>query len=503
MRIRRLKFSLPEDVGLQNIDQFAEIAEDLKLMLNGVGKTSGAFEACLKDFRALARRKNKEKFCERIKNGRDIRAVIHLWLTEPSVLTLMPISEDILKQFGVARKSLSLLALYELTQLFMIQFDKVDQGPLVYFSKLIIKEFKKLQGRHLIEGLENLKENSNWLMSTKGPFRVAEYAKEYELDFDVAIDELGLPKDIGGRYIELSKNHYYIETIASLDPVHDENHSILKDIVSPSVKESRYREDLWLGHAVVRAMIDNVVEHNVTIPQNWLQIILSITGDPRVPAQSPRFARWWARIGEPYISHMRGWLSRFDFRLFLEILDEYAKRSNDSDLKRMFPPRERFLEGLYDLDLIQNTRLFISTNAERYLRQNYKRDELPNYATVRDGNKSIIYLNVGGMHIVEGTHVFAIRIYDKLPRGNPLTDYDVRSRTPADLSTKLTKKYIDEFGESSNMPERIPHHPNIAWQHKVLKCLAEFNVDVNPEKVFTYSDYRTYRKEFGIRNWSR
>ena len=29
----------------------------------------------------------------------------------------------------------------------------------------------------------------------------------------------------------------------------------------------------------------------------------------------------------------------------------------------------------------------------------------------------------------------------------------------------------------------ITHHPNLTWQHKVIECLAEFGVDVNPEEV--------------------
>lgn len=502
MRIRKLIFTLPEETGLQNIDQFDEYAEQLRSMLKGIGQTTDAFEICLKDFRALARRRNIDTYCKRIKTGRDIRAVIHLWLTDEHVSSLIPVSIIILQQFRNVRNNLSLLALYELVELFMIQFDNIDATQLAYLSNFLVNEFKKTQGRLLIDDLENLRKNSNWLLSLKGPYKVAEYAKEHKKDFDVALTDLGIPQEIGGRYIELSKNHYYIKTIASLDPIRDEKHSIFEEVVSTSVKESRYREDLWLGHAVVKTMIDNVISHKVAISQNWLQVILNVAGDPRVPTFSARFSRWWARIGDSYILHMRGWLSQFDFRLFLEILDEYAKRSNNSDLKRMFPPREKFLEGLYDLGLIQNTRLFISTNAERYLLRNYNKDELPNYAKVRDGNKSIIYLNVGGIHIVEGTHVFAIRMYDVLPQKNSLTDYNVQSHSPASLSTELTEQYIEEFGTFSNMPVRIRHHPNLTWQHKVMESLAEFGVGVNPEKVFTKSDYRQYKREFGIHTWS-
>ena len=499
MRLRKLSFSLPEEAGLKDINQFKDRTTKLKKLLKGVGKSSNEFEKSLRELAALARCRDVDKFCDRINSGKDIRAVIHLWLTDSRVYDMMPVSKQILYQFRKIRPSLSLMALYELIELFMVRFDRIESAQLSYLSKFLIGEFGKTRGRVLIRELESLREHSRWLLSTQGPIKVAEYAAKNKLDFDVAVARLGVPQEIGGRYIELARNHYYIKTIDALDPVADEKHPILTEVVSESVKESKYQEDLWLGHAVVRSIIANVIKHNVHISQNWLQVILSIAGDPRVSARSVRFSRWWARIGEPYISHMRGWLSRFDFRLFLEVLSDYAESSNNFELKKMFPPREKFLEGLYELDLIENTRLFLSTNADRYLRSNYNIEELPSYAKVQDPNISVIYLRVGGMHIVEGTHSFSIRIYDRLPKDNSLIDYEVQSLKTKTLRTRIAEKYIDQFGATNVMPAKITHHPNLAWQHKVIECLAEFGVDVNPEEVLTRSDYRQYRRKYGIR----
>ena len=136
MRLRKLSFSLPEEVGLKDINQFKDRTAKLKKLLKGVGKSSNEFEKSLRELAALARCKDVDKFCDRINSGKDIRAVIHLWHTDSRVYDMMPVSKQILYQFRKIRPSLSLMALYELIELFLVRFDRIESAQLSYLSKV-------------------------------------------------------------------------------------------------------------------------------------------------------------------------------------------------------------------------------------------------------------------------------------------------------------------------------------------------------------------------------
>src|SRR5690606_913390 len=118
------------------------------------------------------------------------------------------------------------------------------------------------------------------------------------------------------------------------------------------------------------------------ISQSWQSAILSIAGDPRVPKTSRNFQRWWVLLGEKRIGLMRGWLSRLDLKLFLKLLEQSAKDGSVSDMERMFESRRLFMEGLVEQGLVTNSRLFLSAHAEAYLKSNFNKDELPEYARV-------------------------------------------------------------------------------------------------------------------------
>ena len=208
--------------------------------------------------------------------------------------------------------------------------------------------------------------------------------------------------------------------------------------------------------------------------------MLRIAGDPRVPESSLNYQKWWAVLGSERVRSMKGWLSRVDLKLFLEILDDYGKSSGKRDMQRMFPSRKRFLDGLIEQGLVAHSRLFLSAEAERFLKRNFAAEDLPDYATVSGSQTTTIYLQVGHLHMIEGSHSFAMRLSSDIPEIPEILNYETRKFS----HNKLTIMR-DEV-------ERIIHTPYRFWQHNAIQYMRNRGIYLDVEKLFSKRDYRDY-----------
>ncbi|MEN1354777.1 EH signature domain-containing protein, partial [Pseudomonas aeruginosa] len=92
-------------------------------------------------------------------------------------------------------------------------------------------------------------------------------------------------------------------------------------------------------------------------------------GDPRISRNSPNYREWWQFLGEERVQKVRGWLSKEDLRLFLQAVEQFGIETQNDDLQRMFPARKQFLEGLFKLKLIRNTRLLLGGRAQHSVKR--------------------------------------------------------------------------------------------------------------------------------------
>ena len=195
-----------------------------------------------------------------------------------------------------------------------------------------------------------------------------------------------------------------------------------------------------------------------------------------------------------------GWLSRVDLLLFLKVLEDYAENHGKSDMKRMFPARKKFLEGLFDMGLVEDSRLFLNYNAEDYLEgylnENYKKSELPTYATV-SSSQSMIYLKVAGKHLIEGTHSFRLWIFEDLPQTCKIFDYSKSNFTIFDLRNSIERDFLRAFKGTKKTYKAITHAPN-SWQYTAMQVFSDFGVQIDPEKVLTKQNYLNYKRKYGI-----
>jgi len=385
--------------------------------------------------------------------------------------------------------------------------DKIDQIThtpsntfIEFLFQYYLSEYNRISAlpsvsQWLIKAREKRKLNQwydRYLISPSGPQWLAERAIREKTDFDQVMGNLGLDQYKSGQYMELAQRIYYVEQLKVI-PV-NQPHELLIEVQKPVVFNAQYNGDELLGHQILSILIAKAPAQN--IHESWLNVIMAIAGDPRIPPSHPRYITWWSGVPNHLISKVRGWLSRLDLKLFLEALEDFSSSSNDLDMKRMYPSRKQFLEGLYDKKLILNTRLYMSRQMAQYLRRNYKAEHLPDFSIIQDNDKSIIYVDLGDAHLVEGSHSCYLWVYKSLDPSATLFNYAKKQETYGGLTAGLDRA-MQRYRRGARA--KITHSPvNFGWQRRAVEELQHLAVDIKMKDVLTEKDYRSYVRKFGV-----
>lgn len=491
------RFSLPE-WRPQDLQFLQEQAHRLRHVSKSAGGASDALKKRATEIlKAVA---SGHPLVQQVKSGKDIRALLMLWLhyNENGQLFAekVPSSQALFKRFLAVRPCLSKLALHDLAQVYFNHFDRFPDLPLLcnYLQAQFAKQ--KFSGAQNL--LANLSRHSKAVFNPNAPAAIVDLAIRQQRTLPDILSAYGVP-ETDGIFRERCTLLYYVSRLEQLKP--GEESDLFAEVLQKKVVNAPYRDGLLIGHAVLNTLIGKVNQARVAMPENWMKIILTIAGDPRVPSSAASFQTWWRRLDQSYIDQVRGWLSRFDLDLFLRAFEAYANQNGDEDLRRMFPARKRFLEGLYEHGLIANTRLFIGTHAIEYLKQNYDAKELPVFAKLKHKDKSIIYMEVAGFHIIEGSHSAKFWVFDRLPARTNILNYNATTFSQSELGADLQRAYDWEARINPNLNGTrtgIVHHPNITWQHKVVNTLEKLGIRLDVEKLLTPEDYRKYKQKYGL-----
>ncbi|WP_257291908.1 EH signature domain-containing protein [Endozoicomonas sp. ONNA1] len=438
-----------------------------------------------------------------IRRGKDIRALIWLWLEYEDVYKRLILGDQIFKRFESIRPKMSKLALYDLTLFYLQNFDDVKGFELL--CDFLKRQYQKQDFSRNDSSLANIKLYRKIIFNASGPQSLVEEAVSCNKPLNDILRNVGLPEGRPGRFSEACTNIYYLNQVEKL--AIGENSTLFPEMVQEKVAKAAFKNGLFIGHALINILIGKVLGAGVEMPENWMKVILAIAGDPRVPKGAKSYQTWWSIIDNQYIVSVRGWLSRFDLGLFLKAIDAFAKRRGKDDLQRMFPARKIFLEGLFELGVVKNTRLFVGRSANSFLLDNYRQSELPSYAHLADNDKCIIYMQVGDYHIIEGSHSSYLWIYDRLPSRQHINNYDINKFGARELGVGLKEVYTREFqerqddlfSEPSMYPFRIQHNPNnLSWQRSALKALHYCGLDIDAEAVLSEQDYQYLRQCYGL-----
>ena len=156
----------------------------------------------------------------------------------------------------------------------------------------------------------------------------------------------------------------------------------------------------------------------------------------------------------------------------------------------MYPSRKQFLEGLLKQELVTGTRLFLTYEAERYIKKHYKTEHLPSYSIVDGGSpKPLVYISLNDAHVVEGTHSCYFWVYERLAESAVVFNYNKRKFTYRELTVGLNERMLREQHEGCYTA--IQHNGN--WQMKAAIALKELGVNIDASMLLTKADYQRYK----------
>ncbi|MFT5700278.1 MAG: hypothetical protein ACI8ZB_003150 [Desulforhopalus sp.] len=473
--ISQLNFNLPEK-------PFGSFPKRLDLVTEKVralaGKAGTGNETYNKAYSAVAAsiRKNQDLLSV-IDKPIKIRALANLIGSE--FQDRIDLSGDLLEKINHLKPKPSSLFIENVYQHYLTKYDKLSDHPVVA---------DWLKSAMAAKGL--LTENQKQILGSHGPHWLAGQCIKNKREFSNQIRHLNLQNYKAGRFLTIAKQIYFVKQLEGI-PV-NKPHEILEELQHSSVVEARYDETYLLGHKVLQILIARAPEHG--IHDSWLNVIMGIAGDPRVPTTHSNYRKWWSALEPRFNRKVRGWVSRLDLRLFLEAIRDYSDQSGDYELKRMFPARKFFLEGLLNKQLITNTRLYLSSGAVSYLRRNYKKEHLPIFSRV-DGNRSIIHVELGGVHLIEGSHSCYLWIYPKMHESAIVFDYSETYVTYRSLTQGLSDAM---YGKGTPSIANITHNPtNFSWQHRAIGELKSIGVNITARDVLPPEDYHDYLRRHG------
>ena len=476
LAIRKLKFSIPDMPFGRNPQAIGELTTELKKVTKKAGTENSKFKAAFSEVYSSAKSSGDVQ--------RHLNSKIHIRAfaiaLQSDVGKRIKITDKLIEKINQLSPKPGSLLIDSLYQHFLNEFESLE-SPKALMEWLV-------WARRLRKTLEWYDEN---LISMDGPDWLAARAIDHDIDFDQQLVELELNHFSSGQFMTVSKRIYYVEQLRSI-PVNSD-HDLLLELQKKRVFESRYDENQLLGHQVLQILIGRAPDSDIC--DSWLNTIIAIAGDPRVPNSHHNYTKWWSHLSSKDIAKVRGWLSKLDLKLFLEALQNYSDSSGDDELQRMYPSRKRFLEGLFDAGYITHTRLYLSWSAANYLKRNYKPEHLLSFSSV-DGNKSIIHVELDNRHIIEGSHSCYLWVYRSLDESATVFDYNKTSESYSGLTSRLGTAMANK----GHPPvDKIQHLPaNFNWQRKAVKAMNSIGVGIKMKDVLTDSDYSSFIRRFGV-----
>lgn len=500
MRFPIIRFADP-DAGISlNRVAWRALTDKAELLNAGVGR-SVAFEEAIADLLSMVANRRFEGIKAKLKRRVFARALTQLWLEDRdfrhTTLTGSLLEALVSSQGG----GLGLLTLYNLIALYFQEFDHLSQykgraapsSLLEELSTCILAQVVESKGPKNDDSnvlLQNLREKGHELLNLNGPNRIVNSAKYQNLELEVYLQRLGLADFISGRYADVCRSLYYLETLRTI-PL-GAHTKVFNELLKPTVYSALYSDSLTIGLAALEIIIDR----SHTYPgQNWQNFVIDLAGDPRIANRSMGFKDWWEPLGEFRQARVKSWLAKEDLSLFLRAVEQYGLSSGDAALQRMFPARKRFLEGLLEQGVVKSARLMLGADAKSSVLQFIDKKLIDANVALDGGmsDKAVIYLNCGKFHIIEGSHNFKIWVYLSQP-SELLMNYSVRSLTYSQLIHTIPEQYTKSYPGRAMFSVR--HQGE--WQSKVILFLHREGVNVDVEKLLTPAAYRLFLSRHGV-----
>lgn len=495
----KLKLPAPESLRLDwkpaALDGWRLLVKETRLLGERAGK-GDLFQQVTMELLQMSRTMQFHRLPELLKKRVTARALTQLWL-ENSDYRQRLMNRKLL-QVLVERQQpvLGIMALHNLITLYFKEFDRLDQQEEGLRDELEAMIRHQLDVRR--ESLERqttrdlltiLNGKASWLLSSDGPKRLVDQVRSNNQELAEAFQNLELRGLDTGRYADICRAHYYLETLKEIRL--GQYHEVFSELFKPSVSKAPYQGQKRIGHAALEILIDRAEGDP---GEAWQNFIMELAGDPRIASSTRNYREWWKPIGEDRIEKVRSWLAKEDLRLFLKALEQYGRESGKADLQRMYPARKKFLEGLDQLKMVRRTRLMLGKEAEAAVKKILGSELKTSYVKLSNmPDKAVIYIDCGDFCLLEGSHSFKLWVY-MYPPSEKLYSYDVEELSHQDLTISVPYIYREKYGDDAPYIA-ITHHPT-TWQNRVFEFLADQGISLDIEVLL--DDYDYYLERFGM-----
>lgn len=501
MALKLPKFRIPAMEWKSPIeDQWQQLVVRTSALGQKVGQ-GDYFQEVVRQLRIAIGDRDSRKIKQLLSNRIGARAITLLWIEDESIRKRSLNAKSLSLLVSLQQPRLGQQPLLNLVYLYFHCFDQLDRknvdggiNTLDCLEESILDQLdrlpdQKVPNEHSL--LHNLKRYSESLINRNAPARVVRKIKQQNIELGDYFEQIGLRGFDQGRFGNICRALYYLDVLEQLplgqyDPV-------LAELEKPDVNQAAYENGLRIGHKAIEILIDRA---NADPGDHWRNFILNIAGDPRIASGAASYRQWWQPIGESRIEKVRGWLSREDLKLFLKAVEQYGEESNEAKLQRMFPARKKFLEGLFEQDLIKTTRLMLGAKALHGVKRILGTEMRSSYVNLGSGlsDKAVIYLNCGNFHIIQGSHDFKIWVYLNTP-SDLISDYGVTQLDHRDLTKKIPQDYI--LNNPGLPMNKFTHHEN-TWRNSVIQFLADNGIQLDIENLMSPQDYNAYIQRFGM-----
>ena len=415
-----------------------------------------------------------------------IRPLIDLWMSDDTFCRAAPPGSELLGHItylvdSTARHRLTRLALRELCVLFFVRYTDLPGTGLI--GEMLVRQLALYNSSELMYGLDKLM-SCQQLLNENGHKYLASYALNSGYDVIDIARRYGIPTD-NSCFVRRSIQVYYVARLQAL-PVNARD-AILDEVRKRELCMQYVDRHFRLGHMVMLILINKLIEAHQTPCELWMDTILAIGGDPRVPQAASGI--WWGALQAKHREAMEEWLSAMDLRIFLQICRDYVAGSEREDMARMYPAREFFLKGLFKKKVIRRTRLFLGYNVQRFVAQSLKGKKPPYSTRIGDApDLAVFYLDLGNAHIVEGTFSFTMKIMDRIPPKSVLATYQNQVHS-SKLRKDLERQYEEAFPHSDRLT-CCRHDPRGKWKLKAVQALQSLGIPIVDSDVISQEEFR-------------
>ncbi|KTG21220.1 hypothetical protein AUR67_07735 [Pseudoalteromonas sp. XI10] len=471
--------------------QWSSLTVQTKKIADGAGQGE-EFKALEQQVNRYVMYDQKEKLKQILIKRKGVRVLTQLWIDKEEVRK-NSLNEETIDYIQAKHPKLGMSSLMNLISLVYRYFDALVEGNI--FNRLTQWlnhqiELRLKDRKNSSDTILSVLNQAKWLLDLTAPKALVNLAKQNHLDLNEQLKKLRLNELPQGRFLDICHAQYYLDTLREIAV--GEQHDVLHELLKHDVATMPFEEGKRIGHIALEIIIDRSAGAPSEI---WQNFVLNLAGDPRIANTANNYRQWWKPIGENRIKAVTSWLAKEDLRLFLGAIEEYANYIGDEALNRMFPARKRFLEGLYEHGFVRNARLMLGNQAELTVKRVLGKSLTTSYIKLRGmAQTSIIYLDCGDFHIIEGSHNFKLWIYMGLP-SEKLNDYSLSELNHFALTNSFPQEYKRNYPKGELMP--IQHSPT-SWQKNAIDFLTQNGVELDLEKLFDKDEYRRYINRYGL-----